>query len=91
MHCSSPKSESAALSWKHQDPTGIQDSETTADSGQSAVTDIDPGIGGALIGGWFFNAFAMAGVTGFNLYSRSVGVAVVALLRILYPANCRRS
>jgi len=42
--------------------------------GEGVLLDIVLGIGGALIGGWLFNAFGAAGVTGFNVWSLLVAV-----------------
>ena len=50
--------------------------------GEGVLLDIVLGIGGALLGGWLFNLFGSAGVTGFNVWSLVVAVigAVVCLL-----------
>ena len=50
--------------------------------GEGPVLDIVLGIVGALVGGWLFNAFGSAGVTGFNAWSLLVAVigAVVSLV-----------
>lgn len=47
-----------------------------------ALANIIAGIVGALVGGFLFNAFGGAGVTGFNIYSLLVSFvgAVVVLL-----------
>lgn len=48
------------------------------------VIDIILGIVGASVGGFLFNSFGAAGVTGFNLYSILVAVVgAVALLAII--------
>jgi uncharacterized membrane protein YeaQ/YmgE (transglycosylase-associated protein family) len=49
--------------------------------GEGLPVDIGLGIVGAVMGGWLFNAFGAAGVTGFNLWSLLVAVigAVVLL------------
>lgn len=51
-------------------------------SGSGLLTNIIVGIVGAFLGGWLFNQFGSAGVTGFNFYSLLVAVvgAVVLLL-----------
>jgi len=50
-------------------------------SGESFLLDIVLGIVGAVVGGWLFNAFGMAGVSGLNLYS--FGVAIVGAMVLL--------
>ena len=51
---------------------------------QGLLLDIVVGIVGAFLGGFLFNLFGAAGVTGFNLYSILVAiVGAVALLFIL--------
>ena len=59
--------------------------------GQGAVMDIVLGVVGAVIGGWLFTTFGMAGVTGFNLYSLLVATVGAAVLLIGYHAITRRS
>lgn len=51
-------------------------------TGEGVVLDIVLGIVGAVVGGWLFNTFGMAGVSGLNIYSLLVAVigAVVVLL-----------
>ena len=50
-------------------------------SGSGIVIDIVLGVVGAVVGGFLFNTFGAAGVTGFNIYSMIVAVvgAVVVL------------
>lgn len=60
-------------------------------SGQGFILDIVLGIVGAVIGGWLFTTFGMAGVTGFNLYSLLVAVAGAALFLVVYHAVMRRA
>jgi len=50
--------------------------------GEGLPMDIVLGIVGAVIGGWLFNTFGAAGVTGFNLWS--VMVAVVGAVVLLW-------
>ena len=59
--------------------------------GQGAVMDIVLGVVGAVIGGWLFTTFGMAGVTGFNLYSLLVATVGAAVLLIGYHAITRSS
>ena len=44
------------------------------------------GIVGALVGGWLFNTFGAAGVTGLNLYSLLVAVIGAVVLLVAYHA-----
>jgi uncharacterized membrane protein YeaQ/YmgE (transglycosylase-associated protein family) len=54
---------------------------------QGLLTDIVVGIVGAFIGGFLFNQFGAAGVTGFNIWSVIVAfvgaVVLLAVLRLL--------
>jgi uncharacterized membrane protein YeaQ/YmgE (transglycosylase-associated protein family) len=50
-------------------------------SGEGFILDIVLGIVGAVLGGWLFNTFAMAGVSGLNLYS--FFVAIVGAMVVL--------
>ncbi|MEH0196505.1 GlsB/YeaQ/YmgE family stress response membrane protein [Caulobacter sp. CCNWLY153] len=52
-------------------------------SGGGLVLDLVLGIVGAVVGGFLFNQFGSAGVTGFNLYSllvATIGAVVVLLI-----------
>ncbi len=61
-------------------------------SGQGIVIDIVLGIVGALVGGFLFNMFGGAGVTGFNLYSMFVAViGAVVVLWIYHAVTGRRN
>lgn len=58
------------------------------DAEQGTVLNIIVGIVGAVIGGFIFQSFGEAGVTGFNLYSLLVAcVGAVVLLGILKLAH----
>ena len=48
--------------------------------------DIALGILGALVGGWLFNLFGAAGVTGFNLWSLLVAVIGAMVVLVIYHA-----
>ena len=48
--------------------------------------DIALGILGALVGGWLFNIFGAAGVTGFNLWSLLVAVIGAMVVLVIYHA-----
>lgn len=65
---------------------GFVASKIVNKSGEGFVLDIVLGIVGAIAGGWVFQAFGMAGVTGFNLYSLLVAVAGSVLLLVVFHA-----
>jgi uncharacterized membrane protein YeaQ/YmgE (transglycosylase-associated protein family) len=50
------------------------------------LADIVLGIVGATVGGWLFNTFGAAGVTGLNLYSNLVAVIGAVVLVVVYHA-----
>jgi uncharacterized membrane protein YeaQ/YmgE (transglycosylase-associated protein family) len=54
--------------------------------GEGLILDIILGIVGALAGGWLFNTFGAAGVTGLNLYSLLVAVVGAVILLVVYHA-----
>jgi uncharacterized membrane protein YeaQ/YmgE (transglycosylase-associated protein family) len=54
--------------------------------GEGLLLDILLGIVGAIVGGWLFNTFGAAGVTGFNLYSLLVAVIGSVVLLVAYHA-----
>ena len=58
--------------------------------GQGIVLDIILGIVGAVVGGWIFNAFGAAGVTGFNLWSLLVAIVGAVVLLWIYHAIAGR-
>jgi uncharacterized membrane protein YeaQ/YmgE (transglycosylase-associated protein family) len=55
-------------------------------SGEGLILDLVLGIIGAVIGGWLFNQFGAAGVTGLNIYSIAVAVVGAVLLLVVYHA-----
>jgi uncharacterized membrane protein YeaQ/YmgE (transglycosylase-associated protein family) len=65
---------------------GFVASKIVNKSGEGFVLDLVLGIIGAVAGGWIFNVFGMAGVTGFNLYSLVVAVVGAVLVLVLYHA-----
>jgi len=69
--------------------TGLIAARIVGGSGQGAVMDIVLGVVGALVGGWLFNTFGMAGVGGFNLYSLLVAVVGASVLLLVYHAVSR--
>jgi uncharacterized membrane protein YeaQ/YmgE (transglycosylase-associated protein family) len=72
--------------------SGFIASKIVNNAGEGAVLDIVLGIVGALVGGWLFTRFGMAGVTGFNLYSMLVAVvgAIVVLFLFHLVTGSRR-
>ena len=54
--------------------------------GEGLILDIILGIVGAIAGGWLFNMFGAAGVTGLNLYSLAVAVVGAIVVLVLYHA-----
>jgi uncharacterized membrane protein YeaQ/YmgE (transglycosylase-associated protein family) len=55
-------------------------------AGEGAFLDILLGIVGAVVGGWLFNAFGMAGVSGLNIYSLLVAVIGAVVFLVVYHA-----
>jgi len=68
---------------------GFIASKIVSGTGQGMVVDIVLGIVGALLGGWLFTGFGMAGVSGFNLYSLLVAVVGSIVLVVIYHAIFR--
>jgi uncharacterized membrane protein YeaQ/YmgE (transglycosylase-associated protein family) len=58
--------------------------------GEGLPMDLVLGIGGAVIGGWLFNAAGAVGVTGFNVWSLLVAVVGAVVLLVVWHA-IRRS
>jgi uncharacterized membrane protein YeaQ/YmgE (transglycosylase-associated protein family) len=52
--------------------------------GSGIILDIVIGVIGALVGGWLFELFGKAGVTGFNLYSMLVAIVGAVVLLVIY-------
>jgi uncharacterized membrane protein YeaQ/YmgE (transglycosylase-associated protein family) len=71
--------------------SGFIASKLVNKSGEGFLLDIVLGIVGALVGGWLFNEFGMAGVTGVNLYSMLVAVVGAVIVLVVYHAVFRRS
>jgi uncharacterized membrane protein YeaQ/YmgE (transglycosylase-associated protein family) len=65
---------------------GLIASKLVNKSGEGIFLDIVLGIVGAVIGGWLFNTFGAAGVTGLNLYSLLVAVVGAVIFLIAYHA-----
>ena len=55
-------------------------------TGEGVILDIVLGIVGAVVGGFVFNQFGAAGVTGFNIYSMVVAVVGAVLVLVIYHA-----
>jgi uncharacterized membrane protein YeaQ/YmgE (transglycosylase-associated protein family) len=54
--------------------------------GEGLFLDIILGVVGALVGGWLFNRFGAAGVSGLNLYSLLVAVVGSIVVLVVYHA-----
>jgi uncharacterized membrane protein YeaQ/YmgE (transglycosylase-associated protein family) len=54
--------------------------------GEGLILDILLGVVGAVVGGWLFNRFGAAGVTGLNLYSLLVSVVGAIVVLVVYHA-----
>jgi uncharacterized membrane protein YeaQ/YmgE (transglycosylase-associated protein family) len=65
---------------------GFIGSKIVNKSGEGIVVDILLGIVGAVVGGWLFNRFGAAGVTGLNLYSLLVAVIGSVVFLVIYHA-----
>jgi uncharacterized membrane protein YeaQ/YmgE (transglycosylase-associated protein family) len=55
-------------------------------SGSGLLMDLVLGVVGAVVGGFLFNQFGAAGVSGLNLYSLLVAVVGAAVVLIIYHA-----
>jgi uncharacterized membrane protein YeaQ/YmgE (transglycosylase-associated protein family) len=65
---------------------GFIGSKIVNKSGEGIMVDILLGIVGAVVGGWLFNRFGHAGVTGLNLYSILVAVVGAVVVLLIYHA-----
>ena len=65
---------------------GFIGSKIVNKSGEGVLLDILLGIVGAVLGGWLFNRFGAAGVTGLNLYSLLVAVVGSIVFLVIYHA-----
>ena len=59
--------------------------------GEGFFLDIVLGVIGALVGGFVFQKFGMAGVSGLNLYSILVAIAGAVIVLFVYHAFVRPS
>jgi uncharacterized membrane protein YeaQ/YmgE (transglycosylase-associated protein family) len=69
---------------------GFIGSKIVNKSGEGVLLDIILGIVGAVVGGYLFQTFGMAGVSGVNLYSILVAIVGAVVVLILYHAIFRR-
>jgi uncharacterized membrane protein YeaQ/YmgE (transglycosylase-associated protein family) len=69
---------------------GFIASKVVNKSGDGMLIDILLGVVGAVVGGWLFNTFGMAGVTGLNLYSILVAAVGAIVFLVIYHAITRR-
>jgi uncharacterized membrane protein YeaQ/YmgE (transglycosylase-associated protein family) len=65
---------------------GFIGSKIVNKSGDGFFLDIILGIIGAVVGGWLFNTFGHAGVTGLNLYSLLVAVVGAVVVLVVWHA-----
>jgi uncharacterized membrane protein YeaQ/YmgE (transglycosylase-associated protein family) len=70
--------------------SGFIASKIVNKTGEGLLLDIILGVVGALVGGFLFNQFGMAGVSGVNLYSLLVAIVGAVVLLLLYHAIFRR-
>jgi len=59
-------------------------------SGEGLFLDIVLGVVGAVVGGFLFQTFGMAGVSGVNLYSILVAVVGAIVVLVIYHALVKR-
>jgi uncharacterized membrane protein YeaQ/YmgE (transglycosylase-associated protein family) len=69
---------------------GFVASKLVNKTGEGMIRDILLGIVGAIVGGYLFQVFGMAGVTGLNLYSILVSVVGAVVFLFIYHAFVRR-
>jgi uncharacterized membrane protein YeaQ/YmgE (transglycosylase-associated protein family) len=70
--------------------SGFIGSKIVNKTGEGLFLDIILGVVGALVGGFLFNQFGMAGVSGVNLYSLLVAIVGAVVVLLLYHAIFRR-
>ncbi len=70
---------------------GFIGSHVVNSRGEGLIRDILLGIVGAIIGGFLFNLFGAAGVSGLNLYSLLVAVVGSVIFLVGYHAIFRRT
>ncbi|WP_428377407.1 GlsB/YeaQ/YmgE family stress response membrane protein [Lichenicoccus sp.] len=65
---------------------GFIGSKIVNKSGEGLLLDLVLGIVGAVVGGFIFNEFGAAGVTGLNIYSLIVAVVGAVVVLFIYHA-----
>jgi uncharacterized membrane protein YeaQ/YmgE (transglycosylase-associated protein family) len=70
---------------------GFVASKIVNKSGEGFILDIVLGVVGAVVGGYLFQTFGMAGVSGVNLYSILVAVVGAIVVLVIYHAIRRRA
>jgi len=65
---------------------GVVGSKVVNKSGEGFFLDIILGVVGAVVGGWLFGLFGMAGVSGLNIYSLVVAVIGAIVFLLVYRA-----
>ena len=70
--------------------SGFVGSKIVNRTGEGFVLDLVLGIVGAVAGGFLFNLFGAAGVTGLNLYSFIVAIVGAVVVLLIYHALFRR-
>ena len=69
---------------------GFIGSKIVNKTGEGVLLDIVLGVVGAVVGGFLFERFGMAGVSGVNLYSILVAVVGAIVVLLIYHAVFRR-
>jgi uncharacterized membrane protein YeaQ/YmgE (transglycosylase-associated protein family) len=70
--------------------SGFIASKIVNKTGEGFVLDIVLGIVGAIVGGFLFERFGAAGVSGLNLYSMFVAVIGAVVVLLIYHTVVRR-
>jgi len=65
---------------------GFLGSKVVNKRGEGMLLDIVLGVVGAIVGGWLFNLFGAAGVSGLNFYSLAVAVVGSIVVLVVYHA-----
>jgi uncharacterized membrane protein YeaQ/YmgE (transglycosylase-associated protein family) len=68
---------------------GFIASKVVNKSGEGVLLDIVLGVVGAVVGGFVFQTFGMAGVTGLNIYSILVAAVGAIVFLVIYHAIFR--
>ena len=69
---------------------GFLGSKIVNKTGEGLIMDVVLGVVGAVVGGFIFNMFGGAGVTGLNLYSLVVAVIGAVVVLLIYHTVVRR-